>query len=91
MAQQVKNSPAVQETQETRVRFLGQEDPLEEGMATHFSDLKNPMDRGAWQATVQKGAKSQTRLSTRFKTAYEEVKYFTISQRTRAGRNTLTG
>ena len=39
MAQQVKNSPAVQETQETRVRFLGQEDPLEEGMATHFSTL----------------------------------------------------
>ena len=35
MAQQVKNSPAVQETQETRVRFLGQEDPLEEGTATH--------------------------------------------------------
>ena len=49
------------------------------------------MDREAWQATVQKGAKSQTRLSTRFKTAYEEVKYFTISQRTRAGKNTLTG
>ena len=39
MAQQVKNSPAVQETQETRVRFLGQQDPLEEGMATHFSTL----------------------------------------------------
>ena len=49
------------------------------------------MDREAWQATVQKGAKSQTQLSTRFKTAYEEVKYFTISQRTRAGKNTLTG
>ena len=28
----VKNPPAVQET---RVRFLGQEDPLEEGMAAH--------------------------------------------------------
>ena len=39
MAQQVKNPPAVQETQETRVRFLGREDPLEEGMATHFSTL----------------------------------------------------
>ena len=35
MAQQVKN-PAMQETQ---VRSLGWEDPLEEGMATHFTIL----------------------------------------------------
>ena len=33
MAQQVKNLPAVQETQEDRVRPLDREDPLEEGMA----------------------------------------------------------
>ena len=32
----VKNPPAMQETW---VRFLGWEDPLEEGMATHFSIL----------------------------------------------------
>ena len=32
----------MQETQETRVQCLGQEDPLEEGMATHTSSL-------AWQ------------------------------------------
>ena len=32
----VRNLPAVQETQ---VRFLGQEDPLEEEMATHSSIL----------------------------------------------------
>ena len=32
----VKNLPA---TQETRVRSLGQEDPLEESMATHSSVL----------------------------------------------------
>ena len=31
----VKNLPAMQETQETWVRSLGQEDPLEEEMATH--------------------------------------------------------
>ena len=31
MAQQVKNSPAMQEAQETQIRFLGREDPLEEG------------------------------------------------------------
>ena len=36
VAQTVKNPSAVQET---RVRSLGQEDPLEEGMATHFSVL----------------------------------------------------
>ena len=36
MAQTVKNPPAVQET---LVQSLGQEDPLEEGMATHFSIL----------------------------------------------------
>ena len=36
MAQQVNNLSAMQETQ---VQFLGQEDPLEEGMATHSSML----------------------------------------------------
>ena len=36
MAQTVKNLTAVQETQ---VRSLGQEDPLEKGMATHSSIL----------------------------------------------------
>ena len=33
----VKNLPAMQEAQETWVRSLGQEDPLEEGMSTHYS------------------------------------------------------
>ena len=39
MAQVVKNLPAVQETQEMQVLFLGQEYPLEEEMATHSSIL----------------------------------------------------
>ena len=41
--------------QERWVQFLGQEDPLEKEMATHSSilGLGNPIDRGAWQATVQ--------------------------------------
>ena len=34
-----KNLPAVQETEETRVSSLGQEDSLEESIATHFSIL----------------------------------------------------
>ena len=45
----VKNPPV---RHETWVESLGQEDPLEEGMATHSSILswRIPMDRGAWQA-----------------------------------------
>ena len=35
----VKNLPAKQELQETWIQSLGQEDPLEEGMATHSSIL----------------------------------------------------
>jgi len=35
------------------VRPLGGEDPLEEGMAAHSSNLGNPMDRGACQASPQ--------------------------------------
>ena len=34
MAQMVKNLPAMQET---RVQSLGQQDPLENGMAAHFN------------------------------------------------------
>ena len=51
MAQTVKRLPAMRETW---VLFLGQEDPLEKEMATHFNVLawRIPMDRGAWQATV---------------------------------------
>ena len=39
MAQMVKNLSAMQETQETRVPSLGQEDPLEEEMTTCSSVL----------------------------------------------------
>ena len=41
IAQSVKNLPAMQET---RVQFLGREDPLEKEMATHSSIL-------AWRIT----------------------------------------
>ena len=51
VAQMLKNLPA---TRETWIRFLGWEDPLEEGMVALSSILawRNPMDRGAWWATV---------------------------------------
>ena len=39
MAQWVKNVPAMQETQEMQVWYMGWEDPLEKGMATHSSIL----------------------------------------------------
>ena len=41
------------------VQFLGREDPLEEGMATHSGILVSriPKDRGAWRATVHAIAK----------------------------------
>ena len=47
-----------------RVRSLGQEDPLEENMATHSSILtwRISTDRGAQQGTVHTVAKNRTRL-----------------------------
>ena len=64
MAQSVKNSPAMWETEETQVRYLGQEDSPGEGNGNlpQHSCLENSMDRGALGATVQRAAKSQTRL-----------------------------
>ena len=48
-----------------QVQSLGWDNPLEEEMGTHSSILawENPMDRGAWWATVHGVAKSQTQLS----------------------------
>ena len=56
--QTVKNRPT---RWETLVRSLGQEDPMEKEMASHFSILmwRNPMDRGAWWATVHGVTKSR--------------------------------
>ena len=61
MTLMVKNLSAMQETW---VQSLGQEDPLEEGMATHSSILawRIPVDRGAWQATVHGVAKELATL-----------------------------
>ena len=48
--------------QETWVRSLGWEDALEKEMATQvqYSCLENPMDGGAWWATVHGVAESDT-------------------------------
>ena len=59
----VKNPPAVQETRQTRVRFLGQEDPLEKEMAARSSILTWRIPwTAAWWAAVHGVAKSWTRL-----------------------------
>ena len=51
----VRNLPAMQE--------MGVQSPGEgNGYLLQCSYLKNPMDRGAWQATVHGVAKSRTRL-----------------------------
>ena len=62
MIQTVNNLPAMQETW---VRSLGWEDPLEKGMAIHssISSLQNSMDRGTWWATVHGVTNSWTQLS----------------------------
>ena len=39
MAQWIKNLPVMQETQETGIQSLGQEDPLEKEMTIHSSIL----------------------------------------------------
>ena len=57
----IKNLPAMRETQ---VPSLRREDPLEKGMAPHFSILAwEFVDKGAWRATVHGVAKSWTQLS----------------------------
>ena len=54
MALVVRNLPVSSGHVRDTVCSLSQEDPLEEGTATHpqCSYLENPMDRVAWQATV---------------------------------------
>ena len=65
MALWVKILPEIQETPEMWVQSLGWEDALEveNDNPLQYSCLKNPMDRGAWQATVQRVTKNQTLLS----------------------------
>ena len=52
----VKNHLPMQETQ---VRSLGWEDPLEKGIGNplQYSCLGNPIDRGAWWTTVHGAAR----------------------------------
>ena len=77
----LKNLPAMQELQGTWVWFLGQEDPLEEGMTTHhYSRLENHMDRGSWWAAVHR--------VTRFGHNWSNLAH--IHKRTLLGRKAMT-
>ena len=75
----VKNKPTNAGDVRNAGSILGQEDPLEEGMATHstilawrighgnpfhYSCLENPMDREAWWATVHRVAESDRTEAT---------------------------
>ena len=72
VAQMVKNLPAVQKTW---VWYLGGEDPLEKGMATHSSVLawRLPGQR-TWWATVYGVANSQTWLSNFHFTSLQSIR-----------------
>ena len=58
VVQMVKSLPAIQETQ---VQSLGQEDPLEKGIATHFNILiwriPGTKEPGGLQSTESQGAR----------------------------------
>ena len=58
VVQTVKNLPAMQETRS----IPGSGGSVGEGNGNplHYSCLENPMDRGAWQATVHGVARSWT-------------------------------
>ena len=58
----VKNPLQCRSHNETQVPSLAGVDPLEEGHGSplQYSCLENPMDRGAWRATVHRVTKNQT-------------------------------
>ena len=71
VAQSLKNSPVMQETacsagdtrEASSLPGSGRSPGVVNGNPLQYSCLKNPMDRGAWWATVHRVAKSQAQLS----------------------------
>ena len=66
MAQTVKNSPVIQgDTGKHRFDpWLGSSPRRRNGNPLQYSSLGNPMDRGAWRATIHRVVRSWTQLST---------------------------
>ena len=56
-AQPVKNPPAMQETREVQGQSLEKAPGGGSGTPLQYSCVENPMDRGAWWITVQRGSK----------------------------------
>ena len=63
MAHQVKNSPAGDTSEADSVPGLGRSLGGGNGIPLQYSCLKDPVDRGALQAIVQRVTKGQTLLS----------------------------
>ena len=60
----VKNPPAMKETGDpVSIPGMGRSPGGGNGNSLQLSYLENPMDRGAWRATVRGITKSQTQLS----------------------------
>ena len=82
MARVVKNPPANvgDRGDACSIPRLGRS-PGEDGNLLHASCLENPMERGAWQATVQGAAKSGTPLSdwTRYTHVYWQTSLYCTS------------
>ena len=70
MAQMVKRLPAMQET---RVRFLGWEDPLEKEMATHSSTLAWKIPWMAEPGGLQSWGHKQSDTTERLHFSFAEV------------------
>ena len=64
------------------IQSLGQEDPLQEGLAIHSNIFawRTPWDRGAWQAMGPGVTKSQARLNQLNTHAYKELNILVIWQ-----------
>ena len=75
MAQMVKNLPANAggAGDVDSIPKLGRSPGEGNGNPLQYSCLRNPMDRGVWQATVHGVAKSQTRLSNQTTTTDKTV------------------
>ena len=78
----VKNLPANEGDVRGTVLIPGSERSLEEGMGDplQYPCLENSMDREAWQATVPRVAKSQTRLKRLSTHAYLGYKYVFLTE-----------
>ena len=62
------------------------------GHALQYSCLKNSMDRGAWRVTVQRVAKSQTRLSARGRACTHRHRHtHTLRESWPKGRSSMEG